>query len=97
SQASRTRAEREGIAMKAMKKALLGVVAASAVGAGFAISAAASGATGSSATPSTKLTAAEQTGLQFSRDEERMARDLYRQFADKYATTPFTMINQSEQ
>lgn len=82
--------------MKAMKTAVLALLAASAVGVGFAISAASSP-TGPAAPSSTKLTAAEQAGLQFNREEERMARDLYRRFADKYGSTPFAMISQSEQ
>lgn len=35
--------------------------------------------------------------LRFAREEERMARDLYRAFAEKYDAAPFTMIAVSEQ
>jgi len=81
--------------MKAMKKAVLGVVGASAVGIGFAVSAV--GSASGQSTTGAKLTAIEQAGLQFSREEERMARDLYRQFAARYGSTPFAAISQSEQ
>lgn len=82
--------------MSTMRKAALAVVAAAAVGIGFAAwgAGAANGQAGGT-TP--KLTAGDRAGLVFSREEERMARELYTLFADKYAVGPFTMISRSEQ
>lgn len=82
--------------MKAMRNAVVGIVAVAAVGAGFAVTAA-NGAPSRTGLPSSTPTAAVRSGLQFSREEERMARDLYRQFADEYGVRPFAEISRSEQ
>lgn len=85
--------------MSRMRKAIVGLVAASAVGVGFAIwtAGAADGRPATAAASATALTAQERAGLTFSREEERMARELYRLFADKYGTAPFATISSSEQ
>ena len=51
------------------------------------------------ATPAAaKLTAQQRFDLAYSREEERMARDLYKAFADKYdGARPFSNITKSEQ
>lgn len=48
--------------------------------------------------PAASITDQEKTDLAFSREEERMARDLYQLFANKYdQARPFSMIVRSEQ
>lgn len=87
--------------MRAARKVTLSVLAAAAVGIGFVSWNAASAAPGpAAAVPS--LSASEKADLAFTREEERMARDLYKVFADKYSAgqssaVVFSRIATSEQ
>jgi hypothetical protein len=82
--------------MRTVRALSIGLLAAgAAVTVGAAVATAAPEATASS--PAGSLSQSEAAGLSFSRDEERMARDLYTYFADKYGTAPFAMIAASEQ
>lgn len=47
--------------------------------------------------PSTALTEAEINMLQFMREEEKLARDVYQYFSDKYGLNVFNNIKSSEQ
>ncbi|MDO5696785.1 MAG: DUF2202 domain-containing protein [Dermatophilus congolensis] len=52
----------------------------------------------SAETPAVKLTAQQAYDLSYSREEERVARDLYKAFADMYdGARPFSNITKSEQ
>jgi hypothetical protein len=88
--------------MSIVKKAALAVAAATAAGLAFvswnAASAAPSGSGLAASAPSApSLSTSERSGLVFSREEERLAHDLYTMFADKYQAATFTRIAASEQ
>lgn len=86
--------------MNRVRTATTALVTASAAGLAFWVSASGAGAAQqatTATTAATRLSASEQAGLSFSREEERMARELYRLFADKYAAAPFARISASEQ
>lgn len=83
-----------------LKKTMSWAVALAVVGGGaFAVTAQAQQlpATGDAATVATATDADLAKSLQFSREEERMARDLYKALADKYdGAVPFSRITISE-
>nr|WP_120492534.1 DUF2202 domain-containing protein [Corynebacterium lactis] len=60
---------------------------------------ASTGASGSASAPATTATADQQVAqdLEFTLQEERMARDLYQALGDKWGTRPFTNIVNAEQ
>ena len=82
--------------MRTRAKAVLALVAAAVAGLAFATWSAAA-TTGTTAVVTTTLSKADAAGLTFSREEERMARDLYALFADKYDAAVFSRISASEQ
>lgn len=85
--------------MSIVKRTALAVAAATAAGLAFvswnAASAAPSGGGPAASAPS--LSTSERSGLVFTREEERLAHDLYTLFADKYDAVTFTRIAAGEQ
>ena len=81
--------------MRMIGKATVAVGVAATVGLGALSATAATASAASSA--SSSLNAKESTGLVFSREGERLARDLYTVFADKYDAAVFSRIASSEQ
>lgn len=82
--------------MRTVRTLSLGLLAAGAAAAVGAAGAAA--ATDPTPTPSGgALSSSEVATLSVNRDEERVARDLYAYFADRYGTAPFARIAASEQ
>lgn len=85
-----------------MKRTTIAIIAATAVAVGTGVGAAATPVATTAPQPvvaaATGLPAEVAEGLTFSREEERMARDLYRFFADRYdGDRPFSNIVDSEQ
>ena len=78
--------------MSRMRNAAVAVVAAATVGIGFAMWGVGTAAGQTSATAAT-LTASERAGLTVSREEERMARELYTLSPDQYDTAPVADIS----
>ena len=86
--------------MRTMTKASLAVAGAVTAGLAFASwnAGALTGATpGGARVAAGTVSTAEASGLAFSREEERMARDLYALYADKYGVAMFSRISASEQ
>jgi len=79
--------------MPVMKRTLAGMGAALAIGTAVA----AAGPLAAQATTPTTLSAQERAGLVFSREEERLAHDLYQYFGQRYDATIFDRIAASEQ
>lgn len=86
--------------MRIARKVSLSLAAATAVGVGFVswgLASAAGGTPAQAVAAGPSLSASESAGLTLSREEERMARELYTLFAGKYDAAPFAQIAASEQ
>jgi hypothetical protein len=84
--------------MSTWRKTMLVTVSALAILLGGGVAAMAAGQSPAADVGVQAVTPVQQQDLQFTREEERMARDLYRLFADKYDAVPvFGRISWSEQ
>jgi hypothetical protein len=84
--------------MSTWRKTMLATVSALAILFGGGLAAMATGRSSAADADGQAVTPMQQRDLQFTREEERMARDLYQLFADKYDPVPiFERISGSEQ
>lgn len=84
--------------MSTWRKTMLVTVSALAILFGGGVAAVAAGQSPAADVSVQAVTPVQQQDLQFTREEERMARDLYQLFADKYGALPvFGRISSSEQ